>query len=261
VAYVIDKLGEEARYWITINEPSIYTSMAYIAGSFPPKKENILIALQVIGNLVKAHKRAYAAIKEKSPNAQVGIAKDNVFFDAYNNQFISRMTAAIAKSVWNLWFLQQIKKQQDFVGLNYYFHNRIHVRLSSPHNWFFQNEFKDNSDFGWEIYPKGLYYLVKEVQRFQKPIYILENGIADQKDEKRADFIRSHLVWLHKAIEEGADVKGYFYWSLIDNFEWAEGYTKRFGLVHVDFQTMKRTPRSSANVYTKIAKTNRLVVD
>ena len=260
VAYVMDELGQEARYWITINEPFIYTGNAYIAGAFPPKKKNALVGLQVAGNLARAHKRAYAAIKRKRPDAQVGIAKNNNFFEAYKNQFASRIVAAIAKNIWNFWFLNQIKGYQDFIGLNYYFHNRIHVRFSNPKNWFFQNEDKTVSDIGWEIYPEGLYHIVKEVKRFQKPIYILENGIADADDNQRSDFLREHLMWLHKAMKEGADVKGYFHWSLLDNFEWAEGFTKRFGLVHVDFQTLRRTTRPSAKVYAEICKTNQIEV-
>ena len=107
--------------------------------------------------------------------------------------------------------------------------------------------------------PKGIYDVAQRMwKRYQKPIFILENGIADADDDQREDFIKDHLRWLHKAIQEGADVRGYFHWSLLDNFEWAEGFNMKFGLVEVNFDTLERTPRPSSKVYGEICKNNAL---
>ena len=91
------------------------------------------------------------------------------------------------------------------------------------------------------------------------PIFITENGLADSQDKLRKDFIRDHLIWLHKATEEGVDVKGYFHWSLIDNFEWALGFEPRFGLIEIDYKTQKRIFRPSSLYYSEITKTNQLI--
>ena len=98
--------------------------------------------------------------------------------------------------------------------INYYFHDR----LKFP--FLIRNENKVLSDLGWEIYPEGIYYVLKNLEKYQKPIYITENGLADDKDSLRKDFIKNHLYWIHKAIQEKIDVKGYFHWSFMDNFEW-----------------------------------------
>jgi beta-glucosidase len=108
------------------------------------------------------------------------------------------------------------------------------------------------SDLGWEIYPKGIYCVLRDLKRYKKPIYITENGLADADDKKRVKFITDHLFWIHKAIKQGIDVRGYFYWSLMDNFEWAWGFKPRFGLIEIDYKTLKRKPRPSSKVYAKI---------
>ena len=111
---------------------------------------------------------------------------------------------------------------------------------------------------GWEIYPEGLYRALKMINRYTtKPVYITENGIADDSDNKRAKFIKDHLLVLDKAIAEGMNIKGYFYWSLMDNFEWAYGFDKRFGLYHVDYHTQDRTLREGSRKYSEIIRESR----
>ena len=113
---------------------------------------------------------------------------------------------------------------------------------------------------GWEVFPEGIYYVLMHLKKYKKPIYILENGLADQGDTKRPVFIKNHLKYIHQAIKEGADIKGYFQWSLIDNFEWKEGFDKKFGLYEVDYKTFKRKPRKSAKIYAEICKNNQLII-
>ncbi|MBU1015298.1 glycoside hydrolase family 1 protein [Patescibacteria group bacterium] len=256
VKFVVERLGGEAKFWATINEPLIVNMMGYMVGKFPPNKYSVWQFIAACRNMKEAHKEAYLAVKQIHPELLVGIVKNNVFFEAYLNKPLSRVTASIARYVWNRWFLNGVRDCADFIGLNHYSRNLIHVRFSNPRAWFNQNENKEISDFGWEIYPESIYRVTKELMGYGKPIYIMENGIADADDDKRPNFIRNYLQWLHRAIEEGADVRGYFHWSLLDNFEWAEGFTKRFGLIHVDFNTFERTPRKSAAVYGEICRTN-----
>ena len=119
----------------------------------------------------------------------------------------------------------------------------------------------DLSDTGWELYPKAIYFALKELQKYKKPIYITENGLADAEDSKRTWYIKEILKNVHKAIEENVDVKGYIYWSLMDNFEWHKGFWPRFGLIEVDYHDMKRMVRKSALEYSKIIRDNGITVD
>jgi beta-glucosidase/6-phospho-beta-glucosidase/beta-galactosidase len=122
--------------------------------------------------------------------------------------------------------------------------------------WLQYNDNERVTDMGWEIYPEGIYHVLKHLNRYGKPIYITENGLADAHDTYRADFIREHLSWCKRAIDEGVDLRGYMHWSLLDNYEWARGYDMRFGLVEINYDTLKRTIRPSAYVYKEIIERN-----
>ena len=107
---------------------------------------------------------------------------------------------------------------------------------------------------GWEIYPAGIYQVLKNYHKFKKPLYVTENGIADARDEKRSEFIRRHVDEVMRAKASGVPVKGYFHWSLLDNFEWNDGFWPRFGLFEVDYKTEGRIPKESAKVYAEIIR-------
>lgn len=237
--YVVSRLGDLAKFWITINEPEVFISQGYLKGIWPPFKKNIFQYFKVAKNLISSHKASYNVIKKINPELQIGIAKNNIYFE----------NLPVLRYFWNFYFLNKIKNHQDFIGLNYYFHRR-----------FGGNENKEVTDMGWEIYPEGIYHVLKELKKYQKPIYITENGLADSKDEKRAKFIKDHLRWAHRAIQEGVDLRGYLHWSLLDNFEWAHGFGPRFGLIEVDYQTMERHIRPSAWEYAKICRSNQLEI-
>ena len=258
--YVIKELGDKVRFWITINEPLILSFDGYYRAKYPPFKTGLNNRRRASYNLLMAHIRAYRKIKRANPNLQVGITKNNTYFEPYKSNIPSKIFTFFIDRNWNLLFLNRIKEHQDFVGIDYYYHNTIRVKFSKPQTWFNNNENKEVSDIGWEIYPEGIYKVVKQVARYKKPIFIFENGVADAKDVKRSRFITDHLRWLHLAIGEGADVRGYFYWSLLDNFEWTEGFTQRFGLVEVDFNTQKRALRESGKLYAQICKDNELKI-
>ena len=229
----ISRSLQNVRFWITLNEPEIYVSNSFLKGIWPPQIKSLMKMKMVAGNLIKAHKLVYKIIEDTNPEAKIGIAKNNIYFEGWPFIFIDWF--------WNKYFLNRIRKYQDFIGLNYYFHRR-----------FGGNENKEITDMGWEIYPEGIYHVLKDLKKYNKPIYITENGLADTKDEKREKFIKEHLKWVHRAISEGVDVGGYFYWSLLDNFEWDKGFWPRFGLVKVDYKTFERKIRPSAWEYKKI---------
>jgi len=256
---VVKRLGEYVTFWITINEPLVYAGNSYFSGKWPPQKKSFFSAARAIRNLIKAHKKSYYSIHKLSSSARVGIAKNNIFFEPYKNKVINKVIVKVVDYFWNRYFLNAIQKELDFLGLNYYFHNRIRFKFSSFKKWKNNNDNKKVTDTGWEIYPEGIYFVLKGLKEYRKPIYITENGLADAKDRFREDFIKDHLCNIHKAIREEVDVRGYFHWSFMDNLEWDKGYGKKFGLIEIDFDTLERKIRPSANYYAKTCKENGLI--
>ncbi|MCX7616120.1 MAG: glycoside hydrolase family 1 protein [Patescibacteria group bacterium] len=251
---LVEAFGKDIQFYITLNEPEIYASNSYFLGIWPPQKKNIFTYLRVFHNLIKAHRKAYKAIKKVNPEAKIGIAKNNIYFEAYQNKLVNWILKKLADWWWNFYFLNRIKNYQDFIGLNHYFYNRINYGFN-------KNENKKVSDMGWELYPEAIYYVLKDLKRFDKPIYITENGIADAKDEKRAWFIFESLRNISQAIDNGVDVRGYLHWSLMDNFEWDKGFWPRFGLLEINYKTLERKIRPSAKFYRDICLANGVTED
>jgi len=250
---VLEELKDEIDLFITMNEPIVPLNNGYLAAKFPPGRRNLLFYRWARKNMILAHQNCYKLAKKRKPSLSVGITTLYNFFEPKSAKW-KWLTRKI-ENWYNHSVLGNIKNHQDFVGIDYYFHNKIGFTPSFP--FFICNENKKVSDLGWEIFPRGIYEVAKDAwQRYQKPIYIFENGLADSKDRYRQEFIRDHLIWLSKAIKEGVDIRGYFHWSLIDNFEWALGFGPRFGLCEMDYSTMERKPRPSYFYYQKIIKNN-----
>ncbi len=252
---LIKVFKNDVKFWITLNEPMVYSSHSYLDGKWPPNRKSIIKTFKVVNNLAKVHNEAYEIIKSINQKAQIGIAKQNIYFEAYKNRFWNKPFAKLLNYFWEDYFLEKIKNNQDFLGLNYYKHHRI------KYGFLFKNKNKEKNDMGWEIYPEGIYYELIDLKKHNKPVCIFENGLADAKDKKRKDFIYNHLRYVHKAISEGVDVRGYFHWSLIDNFEWAEGFDAKFGLFEVDRKTYERKIRPSAEYYAEICRSNKLYIE
>jgi beta-glucosidase len=254
-------LGDLCGTWITVNEPNVLAAHAYLLGVWPPAKKDPLLAWRAQRRLLAAHDAAYRALKETRPDAQVGVAHHlRAVEPAHPRSPADRAAAALFGRVFNEAFARAACAHgtQDFFGLNYY--SRDVVRFSARHarELFVARGIPEGSpvsDLGWEIYPPGLGQLVRTwARRSGLPVYVTENGIADARDAKRGAFLVDHLRELERAIAEGVDVRGYYHWSLLDNFEWAEGYAPRFGLVEVDYATLERRPRPSALLYARIAR-------
>lgn len=275
-----EKLGKRVRYWITINEPNILAILAYFWGQWPPCHKDLKEAVSVLNNMLRAHALSYSAIKEHSGEASmVGIAKAVTAFHPYS--LISpadRLSVYFRDRFHNHTFVSSLIKGKigfdvskneklhrsrtlDFIGLNYYFRQFIRGGISCLKDPFGEVASpppragkREITDMGWEVYPEGLYEVAKAFSKYRLPLMITENGIAATDDEKRVEYIRTHLQALLKAIMEGVPVKGYLHWSLLDNFEWDSGYSKKFGLVEVDLKTQARSIRPSANYYSGIIR-------
>ncbi len=247
---VVGAFRDEVTFWMTLNEPTSVIANAYARQNWPPQKGSLLSALRVFHVLARAHCLAYSAIHELSPKARVGFGNILSYFEPVHRlNPLDWFPVQFSKFWINRYFFWLTgKNTHDYIAIQNYFHNRI----AFP--WWKKNDNERLSDMGWELYPESLYYLLKEWGKYNKPVYITENGLADAQDKNRAWFIQEAARNVSRAIAEGIDVRGYFYWSLLDNFEWDKGFWPRFGLVEVDYKTLERKIRPSAWEYRKIIK-------
>jgi len=255
-------LGDLCTTWITINEPNVLAAHAYLLGVWPPAKKDPVLAWRAQRRLLAAHDEAYRALKETRPDAQVGVAHHlRAVEPAHPTSPADRAATTLFDRVFNEAFARAAcrHRTQDFFGLNYYSRDVVRFSLRHAAELFVARGIPEGapvSDLGWEIYPAGLGHLVRTwARRSGLPVYVTENGIADARDSKRGAFLVDHLRELERAIADGVDVRGYYHWSLLDNFEWAEGYEPRFGLVEMDYATGARRTRESARLYARIAAT------
>lgn len=250
---VVERLKDDVTFWMTLNEPTSVIGNAYLRGIWPPQKKSWWSALQVYRRLARAHRLAFHTIHQLSPAAQVGFGNILHSFEPYRrDSWLDELGIVVARFFTNRLMLHLTRGHHDYLAVQYYFHDRIK---------FYRRMTLDDlprTDLGWNIYPKGIYNVLDYLKGYRLPIYITENGLADADDTKRERFIADHLAWIHRAIEEGADVRGYFHWSLLDNFEWDKGFWPRFGLVEVVYATLERRIRPSARTYAEIARTNTL---
>jgi beta-glucosidase len=260
VEHVTRELGDLVDLWNPINEPTVYATYAYLIPLWPPQKSSLVGAWRVFRHMVQAHRAAYRTIHTIWPNAYVGTAHHMAAGEPARDHWLDRAAVGVGQWLYNDWFLEAVRTALDFVGINYYFRKRLRVRARAWRRAFCEELPAEcpQTDLGWEIYPPGIYQQLVRAKPFRLPVYVTENGLADAADTQRAEFIRAHLAQVHRAIAEGVDVRGYFHWSLIDNYEWHHGFTPRFGLVEVDYGTFERRPRPSAYVYGTIARGNAL---
>lgn len=240
------------RLWCTINEPSVLAILGYLRGEWPPGHKNAAQALAVGKSLIRAHHAAHTVIKELQPQAQVGLAHHVIRFRPRRALAADRATAKMLDRLVNRWAMDRVGPRQDFIGINYY--TRQWADWRQPLNPLPHLGTEPLTAMGWEIDPDGFSDLLLDAARFGKPIIVTENGIATEDDNQRIAFLNSHLQALARARQAGADVRGYFYWSGLDNFEWAEGFRPHFGLYAVDRVTQVRTERESAQVYRRYAQ-------
>jgi beta-glucosidase len=283
-------LGEYCGLWITLNEPVIYAVLGWLRGvprnatqpqsTFPPGKHDLLLTFRVLDNLFLGHAAAYRALHRQLTHAQVGIGHNMPYIVPYNPKSLLDRIATVQPRRLLTWggleatergrlprligsrYVKELVNSTDFIGVQYYQRLTMAFDFSSPGTVFSQHTLVSGaqvSDLGHsEIYPEGLYQLLRQVSRYGKPIYITENGVADANDGRRPEFLINHLMQVWKAIHDGVPVKGYYHWSLTDNFEWAEGWNLRFGLIEVDPITQERRMRPSGKLYSAICSANAL---
>jgi len=278
VDQVVQALGDLVTLWCTINEPNVYATMGYLLGEFPPGTQNMRAAAIVLRNMLKAHGAAYRTIHQRRDDAQVGIAHNIRFFDPADPKRIRDRAAAwlhdlwfnrtTLTAVWYGWWLPPlgfgpalgVRRTLDWVGLNYYTRDLVAFDRKGGNIGLARTLHDEaaeplDGEYG-ELYPKGLSRALQQLARLGLPIHITENGIPDADDDQRPRALLLHLHQLWRTIQYNVQVKSYYHWTLVDNFEWAEGWTLPFGLIELDPQTQTRTPRPSSDLYAAIARAN-----
>ena len=273
----VREIGDSVAYWLTINEPTVYVQQAYINGEWPPLENGAWgSAMRALRHLARAHVMAYAEIKRVNVEALVGFAHSALDVQPCNpRRFVDRSSAAVRNFFLNRIFFRMIgaspgkpgssQHNLDFIGINYYTRCCVSAGVSGP-SLLFGNACKMNhhadtgiqSSLGWEVYPKGLAKALEQFSTYGLPMLVTENGIATNDDRERGRFIKEHLQVILDALADGKAILGYVHWTLMDNFEWNWGYAPRYGLAEVDFETLERRARPSAELFSRICRSRRV---
>ena len=286
-AHVVDALGDLCREWLTFNEPNVYSTVGYVVGDFPPgRRGDTLGALRVQRNMARAHAAAYRLIHERVPEALVSWAQHVFTFAADRPRHAAdRWAASLSDRMFNRPFVDLVRDGRtsgppglrldvpeakgtcDFVGINLYGRRRVRFaarewraafnRHAPPAPHALRGDLGAEEKFG-EPFPQGIGALDELLTGLGKPLVITENGYADALDRVRPWVIAEAARQMHGLIGRGFDVRGYYHWTLVDNFEWDAGWDLRFGLFALDPVTQERTPRPSAELYATIARANGL---
>ncbi|MBU1000368.1 glycoside hydrolase family 1 protein [Patescibacteria group bacterium] len=257
VKRIVPEISDYVDLWVTLNEPGVYIYETYIEKIWPHSKKSLLGQIKTFLNLTSAHKRVYKYLHSIFPAGKpVGIANNILSFESYHKHSIVEQIAVCLNDMFaNHLFYLFTRGTHDFLGINYYFHVRFKSQGLVAKREDTPKQTHDISDLGWEIYPEGIFEVLTDLSD-HIPIYITECGIASTNDDRRNRFLISYLQEISRAIKSGVNVRGFFYWSLIDNFEWHLGFEPRFGLIEVDYTNLERRIRPSALVYTDIIQNN-----
>ncbi len=287
---IVKELGEYPDLWVTLNEPLVPSIAGHLGGVFPPEHKSFGEYARVTNALLRAHARCYPLIHDNVKSApdgsptKAGVATAYQWIEPWGTPgpaglYEKLMAVVFSKGSFLGWDeaivkgrasfyhaggeIPGLKDSYDFCGVNYYFRNSLKFDASKKDSAFVDMDRIppgiEKTQMGWQIYPPGFHKTLMRVwNTFKKPIYITENGIADDSDAQRPKYLLEHLAATHRAIADGADIRGYFQWSYIDNFEWKEGFAKKFGLIACDYANpqLKRVPRPSAHMYSEIIKEN-----
>lgn len=256
-------------YWLIFNEPLVYVYNSFVCGIWPPGVKSFPDAKKVLNNIVAAYIAGYKEIKNIYKNStispKISLAKNlRIFSPCPNFNFgLNSLSARLRDRVFNLSMLDYLTKKEclDFLGINYY------CKEYTRFKWLYGRECghkmhgERKNHLGWYIASRGFYDVLLRLKRFNLPVLITENGTAEKEGRLYEEYLISHLESVGRAILEGIDIRGYMWWSLLDNFEWDKGFKYRFGLADVDYKTLTRKIRPFAFTYSKICKENQLSVN
>ncbi len=277
---VVEALKEYCNLWIPINEPNVLAHQAYIEGNFPPGKNSLQSSFIALSNMIKAHISAYSTIKRISSTSRIGTAINYRAFwpESKINPFDKLMTKFLDHQ-FNDSFMNALKfgklryalKNEkisdvhgffDFVGINYYSGDEVKFNLLKRKELFHQRTYPKLSEISEHGFianvPGGFEKAIRWALKFNCPIIITENGIEDSNDSLRPQYLVEHVHEVWRAANLNNQLKGYFHWTLVDNFEWERGWSQRFGLWRLNLQDQTRIRTRSVDLFSQICKTNSL---
>jgi beta-glucosidase len=283
VERVVEALRNYTSLWVTINEPNVLSVSAYLAGIWPPGVKSASRMGRVMANLIRAHAAAYNTIHRLQPQAKVGMAINYRPFKPLKSWSpVGRLAARLINQIFNEtfptalssgslrfpgWLLRipEARGTQDYLGINYYTLGHISGNVLNLR----QNIVKPPFPHGTEVSPSGMFanepsgmfQALKWGLKFDVPIYVTENGIEDKEDRLRPRYLIQHLHQVWRAVNFNYPVRGYFHWTLVDNFEWDRGWSQRFGLWELDVESQVRRKRLSADLYAEICRENGISSD
>lgn len=259
VVQVVRHFGRLVDSWNTFNEPGVYMANAYAGGLFPPFKKSLFAYRKVLKNMSRAHRLCIPILKRDYFDKPIGISKNTVIFTAEN--FLGRFPAKFADKFFMEEVTDRFVEGLDYLGMSYYakisFDPKPITEVDTPGKL---AKMKRPHDKMWEYYPKGIKEnILRFWKRYNKPIIITENGICTDDCQVRIQSLKDYLGHIYDCIVMGVDIRGYYHWTTLDNFEWNLGPTYRFGLVHVDFVNGKRTMKESGLYYQQIVRNNGII--
>ncbi|WP_224244857.1 glycoside hydrolase family 1 protein [Hyalangium gracile] len=280
-ARVAQALGGEVDWWCTVNEPNVYAVLGYLDGEWPPGKQDMKATADVLSHLMEGHARAARQLRAldtvdvdgDGAATRIGLAHHVRVFQPATGTTADTLVAGLTDDFFNESVpeslrtgrirlsvpgqvsidraVEDLKGSIDYLGINYYTRDYVRQYFGEPSlSRQYVPRGRDTNDLGWELYPEGLYLFLTRYAKLGLPLVVTENGMADRAGERRPYYLQSHLYAVEQAIAKGADVRGYFHWSLLDNFEWAEGYEPKFGLFTVDLESPEKTRTETAAVST-----------
>lgn len=273
----VRKIGElfkgKVQFYNIINEPIVYIYMSYIEGLWPPGIKNEKLAYEIGKNLLYVYDESYSILKEIDKTNKISIAKHTAVYDSYKkysllnnyikNKIENYFDHSFIDSILNNKFEKPFGKREkanftsnfDYLGINYYTKRTIKYEKHNPVITYSKG---NKTDIGWLFYPEGIYNVLKRFEKYNLPILITENGIADKDDRLRNIYIIKTLHTINHCMQKDIKILGYIHWTLMDNFEWLEGQSMKFGLYHTNFKNYKFTLRNSANIFSNIVLDNRI---
>ncbi|MGH7918595.1 MAG: glycoside hydrolase family 1 protein [Candidatus Dormibacteraceae bacterium] len=268
VQRVAEDLGDLVGLWCTLNEPNIMAFMGWVAGEFPPGRHYDLLGFyRVLRNLRRAHDAAYRLLHRVTPSIPAGLAHNRWLLLPERLIMADRLAAGFAAGVMDRWpsglwrWDPVVEATSDFIGLNHYTGQLVRFDPTHAEQVFTRRRNPaglEESAFGWALNPRWMGQALRDLAPLGKPVYVTESGISTHDDRARAAYLPRLLAEVWEAIQDGVDVRGYFHWTGIDNFEWAHGYSQPFGLIAFDPETGARTVKPSGEVFARIAEANAL---
>jgi beta-glucosidase len=280
-ARVAEAIHSYVTTWITINEPNVMAVLGWLLGEFPPGKQDLDTTLTVMVNLARGHAAAYQAIKQVQPEARVGFAHAYRGFHPHHKANpLDQIAARLHHQAWNEFYpalfrdgkarllartieLPEAENTQDFLGINYYTSERVRFSLRAGRTGLYSRRSYDpdaplSPNDMIASTPQDFFHALEWARQFEVPLIVTENGTEDSEDSFRRDYLTAHIHQMWHAVNFNYPIKGYFVWSLVDNFEWTLGWTRRFGLYELDLDSQRRRKRPSADLYAAICAENAL---